>query len=106
MPKYLVEVKYTLEGLRGLKEQGGTARVAAAEALTKEMGGSIESFQFAFGEADAYAIFDMPDNVSAAAVGLIVSAAGGVSTRTTVLISPEEMDAAAKMQASYRPPGS
>ena len=106
MPKYLVEVKYTLDGLRGLKEQGGSARVAAATALAKEMGGSIDSFHFAFGEADAYGVFDMPDNVSAAAVGLIVSAAGGVSTKTTVLITPEEMDAAAKKQASYKPPGS
>lgn len=105
MPKYLVEAKYTLDGLRGLKQQGGTARVAAASALAKEMGGSVESFHFAFGEADAYGIFDMPDNVSAAAVGLIVSSSGGVTTRTTVLITAEEMDAAAKKQASYTPPG-
>ena len=47
----------------------------------------------------------MPDNVSAAAVGLIVSAAGGVTTRTVVLLSADEIDAAAKRQTLYRPPG-
>lgn len=106
MPKYLVEAKYTLDGLKGVKQQGGSARVAAAKALVEEMGGSLESFHFAFGGADAYLIADLPDNVSAAAVGLIVSASGAVTTNTTVLISPEEMDSAAKKQASYRPPGS
>jgi uncharacterized protein with GYD domain len=48
----------------------------------------------------------MPDNVAAAATGLIVSAGGGVSTRTIVLISAKEMDEAANKQTSYRPPGS
>lgn len=106
MPKYLVEAKYTLDGIKGLKQQGGSARVAAAKALVEELGGSLDSFNFAFGGADAYLVADLPDNVSAAAIGLIVSASGAVTTNTTVLISPEEMDAAAKKQASYRPPGS
>lgn len=105
MPKYLVEGKYTLDGLKGLKQQGGSARMAVAKSLAEELGGSIESFHFAFGEADLYLIADMPDNVSAAAIGLVVSAGGGLTTRTTVLITPEEMDAAAQKQSSYRPPG-
>lgn len=105
MPKYLVEAKYTLDGLKGLKAKGGSARQAAAKALAEELGGTIESFYFAFGEADACLVADMPDNVTAAAIGLIVSASGAVTTRTTVLITPEEMDAAAKKQASYSPPG-
>lgn len=53
MPKYLVEAKYTLDGIKGLKQQGGSARVAAAKALVEEMGGSLDSFHFAFGGADA-----------------------------------------------------
>ena len=105
MPKYLVEVKYTLEGIKGVKAEGGSARVAAAKAAIKEQGGKVEAFYFAFGDNDAYVLVDMPDNVSAAAVGLIVSAAGGVTTRTVVLLSADEMDAAAKRQTLYRPPG-
>jgi uncharacterized protein with GYD domain len=80
--------------------------VAAAKALIEELGGTMVSFDFAFGGRDAYLIADMPDNVAAAATGLIVSAGGGVTTRTTVLISAKEMDEAANKQTSYRPPGS
>ena len=105
MPKYLVEVSYTHEGVKGLRSEGGSARVAAAKAAIEEVGGAVEAFYFAFGATDAYLITDMPDNTSAAAVGLIVNAGGGVTTRTVVLLSPEEIDAAAKRQASYRPPG-
>ncbi len=106
MPKYLFEVKYTLDGLKGLKDEGGTARAAAAKTLIEDLGGSLESFHFAFGGTDAYVVADLPDNASSAAVGLTVGASGGINNKTTVLITPEEMDAAAKKQPSYRPPGS
>ncbi|HXA74549.1 MAG TPA: GYD domain-containing protein [Acidimicrobiales bacterium] len=105
MPKYLVEVKYTLDGMKGLKAQGGSARVAASKALIEEVGGSIESFYFAFGDRDAVIIADLPDNVASAALGLIVGASGGVNSAVTVLLTPEEIDEAAKKQATYRPPG-
>jgi uncharacterized protein with GYD domain len=105
VPKYLFEVKYTLDGMKGLKEKGGTARVAASKALVEEVGGTLESFHFAFGGRDAFLIADLPDNVATAALGLIVGAAGGVSTAVTVLLTPEEIDEAAKKQATYRPPG-
>jgi uncharacterized protein with GYD domain len=106
VPKYLFEVEYTLEGMKGLKEKGGTARLAASKALIEEVGGSIESFYFAFGGRDAFIIADVPDNVSAAALGLIVGASGAVNSAVTVLLTPEEIDEAAKKQATYRPPGS
>jgi uncharacterized protein with GYD domain len=106
VPKYLVEVKYTLDGMKGLKAQGGTARVAASKALIEEVGGSIESFYFAFGDRDAVIIADLPDNVASAALGLIVGASGGVNSAVTVLLTPEEIDEAAKKQAKYQPPGS
>ncbi len=32
MPKYLLQVSYTLEGMRGLRTEGGSARVAAVTA--------------------------------------------------------------------------
>ena len=106
MAKYLLETNYTLEGIRGVKAKGGSARVAAATELVEGLGGKVESFYFAFGGSDVFVIADMPDNVSAAAAALTVSAGGGATTKTISLITPEEMDAAAKMQATYRPPGS
>ena len=105
MPKYLFEVKYTLDGMKGLRDKGGTARVAASRALVEEAGGTIESFYFAFGGRDAFIIADLPDNVAGAALGLIVGASGGVNSAVTVLLTPEEIDEAAKKQLTYRPPG-
>ncbi len=105
MAKYLLEVNYTLDGIRGLKAEGGSARVAAATALIESLGGTIESFHFALGKTDAYVIADMPDAVSAAAAALTVNAGGGATARTVALLTATEADAAATKKALYRPPG-
>jgi uncharacterized protein with GYD domain len=106
MPKYLLEVNYSLEGIRGVRAQGGTARVAAATELIESLGGTIESFNFAFGGADVYLIANFPDDVSAAAAALTVSAGGGATTRTVPLLTPAQVDEAVAKNATYRPPGS
>jgi uncharacterized protein with GYD domain len=106
MPKYLLEVNYTLEGIRGVKSAGGSARLAAAKELIEGVGGKMEAFYFAFGGTDVYAIADLPDSSSAAAAALTVSAGGGATVRTVVLLTATEMDEAAARQTTYRPPGS
>ena len=50
-------------------------------------------------------IAEVPDNVSAAAIALTVGAAGAAHGRMTVLLTPEEIDQAAKKSPAYRPPG-
>jgi uncharacterized protein with GYD domain len=106
MAKYLVEARYTAEGAKGLAREGGTGRRAAAAKAIQGLGGKLESFYYAFGDIDAYVIFDVPDHVSAAALSLAVAQSGGINTRTVVLITPEEMDQAAKKAIDFRPPGS
>jgi uncharacterized protein with GYD domain len=106
MPKYLIEASYTLEGVKGVQSAGGSSRREAVAEVAKSVGGSLESFYFAFGKADAYVTVDLPDTESAAAVALTVTAAGGATVRTVTLLTPEEVDAAAKRSVSYRPPGS
>jgi uncharacterized protein with GYD domain len=71
----------------------------------KSLGGKIESLYFAFGDPDVIIIADMPDNVTAAAASVAISATGSVGLRTVVLITPEEMDKAVKKTVTYRPPG-
>ena len=71
-----------------------------------DVGGQVESFHFAFGDDDAFVIVDLPDNVSAAAIGMAVGASGAATTKTVVLLTPEEIDRAAQTQVSYRAPGS
>ena len=105
MAKYLIRVSYTLDGIRGVAKEGGSARREAAAKAIAAAGGDIEAFYFAFGGDDVILVADLPDNVSAAAVGLTVTAAGGARTSTTPLITPEEIDEAVKMHPDYRPPG-
>ena len=105
MARYLWQVSYTADGVKGVLAEGGTGRRAAVEALLGSVGGRLVSFDFAFGSDDVIVIAEVPDNVTAASVGLTVAAAGAASIRTTVLISPDEIDAAAKKTIDYRAPG-
>ena len=75
------------------------------ETLVESLGGTIDCFYFAFGKTDAVVIADFPDGVSAAAASLTIAASGAVSGRVTVLLTPEEIDQAAKKSAKYTPPG-
>jgi len=106
MPKYLIEASYTAEGVKGLQSAGGSSRRDAVARLAESVGGSLESFYYGFGDSDVYVIVDAPDNEAATAVALTVNASGAVTAKTTVLLTPEEVDAAAQRSVEYRPPGS
>jgi len=71
----------------------------------ESVGGRLEAFFFAFGDRDVYVIADFPDNESAAAMALAVNSSGAVTTHTVVLLTPEDVDAAAKRSVEYRAPG-
>ena len=105
MPKFLFEAMYTPDGVKGVQSGGGSSRRDAVAHVAESVGGKLESFHFAFGERDAYAIADLPDNESAAAVALTVNASGAAAVKTVVLLTPEEIDAAAQRSVEYRPPG-
>ncbi|MEI6209243.1 MAG: GYD domain-containing protein [Desulfuromonadales bacterium] len=133
MAKYLGQISYSVEGAKGLLKEGGTKRLKAVEQLAKELsaptssaqspvpmsfcsmealehmvkgvGGTLESFYYAFGEFDLVVIVDLPDNASAAALSLTISSSGASKIKTTVLLTPEEIDQASKMSIHYRPPG-
>lgn len=105
MSKYLFTGSYTATGAAGLRKEGGTGRRAATEQLIGSLGGKVEAYYFAFGGDDFVLIADLPGNVQAAAGSLAASSAGGVTVRTTVLLTPEEMDAATKQSTTYRAPG-
>jgi len=106
MPKYLIQASYTNAGVKGVQSAGGSSRRDAVGAALEGLGGSLESFHFAFGEHDAYVIGELPDNEAAAAVAIAVNASGGATVKTTVLLTPEEVDSAAQKSVEYRAPGS
>ena len=105
MPKYLLQASYTAEGVKGLLKDGGTKRQAAAKTLIESLGGKLEALYFAFGEHDVMAIVDMPEASAAAAASLTIAASGAIHGKITVLLTPEEIDRAAKKSPRYTPPG-
>jgi len=105
MPKYLIQANYVGEGIKGLLKEGGSSRRAAVEKLVKSLGGTVEAYYYALGDTDLYVIVDVPDHASVTALVLTVTSTGTVTIKTTVLLTPEEMDEAAKKHPSYRPPG-
>ena len=105
MPKYLLLANYTAQGLQGLLKEGGTSRRRVFEEMAKEQGGNLESFYYAFGGADLYLTFDLPDTATAAAVSIAIGAGGALDISTVQLITPEEIDEACDKTVTYRLPG-
>ena len=107
MPKYLIHGSYTLEGVRGLIKEGGSSRRSHFNQNIGNLSGKVEAFYFAFGGEDIFSIVDLPDNIGGAAISLALGAGGGFKASTIVLLTPEEVDEAAKKVAKvgYRPPG-
>jgi uncharacterized protein with GYD domain len=105
MPKYLIQANYTADGMKGVLAKGGTSRREAVEKMLADVGGTLDAFYFAFGYTDAFVIVDVPDNITAAAIGMMVGSSGMTSAQTTVLLTPEDVDRAATVKATYIPPG-
>jgi uncharacterized protein with GYD domain len=105
MPKYLIEASYTRDGVEGVRAKGGSSRRDAVAHAVEGLGGSLESFYFAFGEHDAYVTVDLPDDTAAAAIAISVNAGGGATTRTTTLLTVDQVDDAARRSVEYTPPG-
>ena len=105
MARYMFIARYASTGAKGLVTGGGSARRSAIEKMAAGLGGHMETFDFAFGEDDVYIIVELPDNKTAAAVALAVNSTGHTSVRTVVLMTPEEVDAAATQTVNYTPPG-
>lgn len=105
MPKYLMEAKFTSEGLKGLQRDGGTTREEVVKKAVASLGGQVESFHFALGENDSYTLMDLPDKESAAALSLAVSGTGAVVTHVVALLTPAELDAVVQRSVDYTRPG-
>jgi len=105
MAKYMIAGNYTGDGVKGLLKEGGSSRREAVDKLLASVGGKVESFYYALGDTDVYVVIDVPDNVTAAAIALTVGASGAVNIRTTVLMTPEEVDQATRKSPAYRAPG-
>jgi uncharacterized protein with GYD domain len=105
MPKYLIQASYTAEGLKGLQKDKASGRRTAVASAIETLGGKLEATYYTFGQDDVFVILDLPDNVAASALSLAVSASGLVRTKTTPLLTVEEVDKALAKNINYRAPG-
>lgn len=106
MAKYMISANYSSDGMKGVLADGGTSRKAAVEALAAGVGGTVESVYFSFGHQDITIICDLPDEVSLATIAMTVASTGATDSVSSIpLLTPEEVDAAAKKSPAYRAPG-
>ncbi len=105
MARYLFRAKYTTTGVAGLLREGGTGRRAALRETIEAMGGTLHDLFYAFGDWDLFLITELPDDETATAVSLNISAAGALEVTVTVIVTPETVDGAVNKSVPYRAPG-
>jgi uncharacterized protein with GYD domain len=105
MPKFLLSVSYTAEGLKGLHKDKASGRRKAVAAAVESLGGKLDAIYYALGKYDVYVIVDLPDTVAVASLSLAVSATGMAHTHTTALMTIDETDKAIDKAVKYRAPG-
>lgn len=107
MPRYLIQASYNQSGISDLVHNPQD-RAVVIRTVIERMGGTLESFYYAFGDYDVVAIGEFPDNATAAALAMAVGSGGALRDyKTTVLMSMDEAIEAMRKAggAGYRPPG-
>ncbi len=108
MPAYLFQVSYAPESLKRLIAKPENRGEIVSKAIEK-LGGKVIGVWLSFGEYDTIAIFELPDNISAASFALAVAAGGSCRTvKTTPLLSAEDVVPVLKKAgaSTYKPVGS
>ena len=108
MALYALEVVYASLGWAALLKHPQN-RLEIVRPVVERLSGSVIHGWLTFGACDVLVICELPDNVSAAALSMAISAGGAVKTvETRVLITFEDGIAALKKAkaAEYAPPPS
>jgi uncharacterized protein with GYD domain len=104
---YLFRFAYTPESWAALIEHPEDRREMLATRIFG-FGGQLHGFWYSFGERDGYALVELPDNISAAAVVAAISATGALRHLDAIaLISADEMVEALERakEFGYKQPG-
>lgn len=89
MPKYVILVNWTDQGVRNVTET--TQRAERVRQMIEQMGGRMDALYWTQGRYDIVGIMEAPDAETAAAIGLRVGATGAVRTETLRAFDAEEM---------------
>ena len=109
MAFYLVRGKVSQDYMQALVERPED-RLVTTTRLLQNVGGRLHYYFFCFGEYDIILIYELPDNISAAALSMVMTSSGTVTEmETTPLLTMEEaitaMSQAGEVVGIYQPPG-
>jgi uncharacterized protein with GYD domain len=107
MPTYMIQAAYTTDAWARLVQRPED-RPEILKPVLEKLGGRLVAWYYCFGQYDVMVLVEMPDNVSAAAISMAVSAGKAIrAVATTPLMTADEgFDAMLLAQgAGYRPPG-
>ena len=91
MPKYVVLVNFTDEGIRRQQDRAGSAvRTKERDAHAKELGITQDSLYLTMGPYDRVAVYDAPSDEAMAKFALWVGSRGSVRTLTMRAFTDEE----------------
>jgi uncharacterized protein with GYD domain len=105
MPLYMYQAAYTAESMAAQVKEPQD-RIEAVRPFFEAMGATILAGGYPLGEYDVLAIYEAPDDTTAAAVAVAIGAGGATrSAQTTRLLSGAEwVESLRKAQGSqYRP---
>ena len=89
MPKYVILINWTEQGARSVTET--TKRADHVRQMVEQMGGRMDTLLWTQGRFDLVGVMEVPDEETAAAVGLRVGMGGAVRTETLRAYDAEEM---------------
>jgi uncharacterized protein with GYD domain len=90
MATFITTFRFTEKGLQGIRETG--KRAAVFKATVKKMGVKVAGIYWTLGSFDGVAIFDAPDDETATAAMLSLSAQGNVTTTTARAFGTGEIE--------------
>jgi uncharacterized protein with GYD domain len=90
MATFITTIKFTEKGLQGIRET--CKRAAAFKLAAKKMGVKVTASYWTLGPFDGVIVFDAPDNETATAAMLSLSAQGNVTTTTARAYDASEME--------------
>ena len=91
MATYIVLANFTEQGIRNVRET--TKRADVFKDLAKTFGATVKDIVWTLGRYDIICTVDVPDEVSATALGLTLGKSGNVRTETLRAFSYDEMAA-------------
>ena len=90
MTTFVSTLKFTEQGVRGIKDTG--KRASAFKAAAKKMGVKVQDIYWTLGPFDGILIFDAPDDETATAAMLHLGSQGNVHTQTARAYNASEME--------------